>query len=210
MTQLGDIVYTCIHMILTFHTQHFFKMQAGDTILALNPVNTATSKKVNKFGSDIAMSTYFDGDMEIFETATYGDKEPIALYGPGSYEVDGLQITGYDIPLEGEHHTLYTFTFDDIRVAVLGTIDQKSALTPEAMEALDNRDIIFVPATDSGFELATKFTPRVIVPTGYNDVSEIKDFLDTLSSEQMMQVNKLTLKFKDIEALQSFAYVFTA
>lgn len=185
-------------------------MQAGDTILALNPVNTATSKKVNKFGSDIAMSTYFDGDMEIFETATYGDKEPIALYGPGSYEVDGLQITGYDIPLEGEHHTLYTFTFDDIRVAVLGTIDQKSALTPEAMEALDNRDIIFVPATDSGFELATKFTPRVIVPTGYNDVSEIKDFLDTLSSEQMMQVNKLTLKFKDIEALQSFAYVFTA
>ena len=185
-------------------------MQAGDTILALNPVNASTSKKVNKFGSDIVMSSYFAGDMEIFETATYGDKEPTALYGPGSYEVDGLQITGFDISLEGEHHTLYTFTFDDIRVAVLGNIDQKAALTPEAMEALDGRDIIFVPATEAGFELATKFTPKVIIPTGYEDVKEIKDFLTTLSSEQMAQVDKLTLKFKDIEALQSFAYVFTA
>ena len=97
-----------------------------------------------------------------------------------------------------------------MKVVVMGSVDQKSALTPDAMEAMDSADIMFVPATESGFELATAFSPKIIIPTGYNDVKDIKEFTDTLSSEQMSKVDKLTIKAKDIEALQSFAYVFTA
>jgi len=197
-------------MILTFHTQHFFKLQAGDTVLALNPIAPETGKKTSKFGSDVAMACFFDGNMEMFDNATYGDNEPVALYGPGEYEIEGMQVNGFDILLEGEHHTIYTFKFDSMKVAVLGSVDQKKALTPDAMEAMDTADIMFVPATEAGFELATAFSPKIIIPTGYDDVKEIKEFTETLSSDQISQVDKLTIKAKDIETLQSFAYVFTA
>ncbi|MCB9809335.1 MBL fold metallo-hydrolase [Candidatus Nomurabacteria bacterium] len=197
-------------MIITFHTQHFFKLQAGDTVIALNPVNANTSTKVNKFGSNIALSTYFAGDMQIFDTATYGDNEPVAIYGPGSYEVDGIQIQGFDTLFEGEHHAVYSFMFDSMRIGVLGDVSDKSTLSPDALEALNDADIIFAPATETAFEMATAFSPHIIIPTGYEDIKEIKPFLDTLSSGQTQKLDKLTIKQKDIESLQSFVYVFTA
>ena len=197
-------------MILTFHTQHFFKLQAGETVIALNPLAPETGQKISKFGSDVSMACYFDGNMEMFDSATYGDNEPVALYGPGEYEIDGMQVNGFDVVLEGEHHTIYTFKFDNMKVAVLGAVDQKKALTPDAMEAMDTADIMFVPATEAGFELATAYSPKIIIPTGYDNVKEITEFTETLSSDQIAQVDRLTIKEKDIEALQSFAYVFTA
>jgi hypothetical protein len=198
-------------MIITFHTQRFFKLQVGDFTLALDPLSTEKGKKVSKFGSDIALQTVYDP--EGLETATYGDREPITMYGPGSYESQGLQIVGFGVSLpdsEPKNHTVYSFVFDDMRIGVLGALDTKGLLPPEALEALDDADIIFTPATEEGIEFASSFSPHALVLTGYEDLKDIKELTDTLSPEQFETLDKLTLKSRDLSDKQSFVYALSA
>jgi hypothetical protein len=197
-------------MIITFNTQHFFKLQAGDTVIALNPLASNGKKKVSKFGSDIVLQSAYEP--EALENTRYGDKEPLEIYGPGDYEVQGLQFQGFNVVVpdgEPQNQTVFTFMFDDVRIGVLGGVDTKALLVPEALEALDEADVIFAPGTNEGFELASSFSPHAIILTGYDNPKEVKDIIETLSQEQYEQLGKLTFKKKDLAAKQNFVYVFS-
>lgn len=196
-------------MIITFHSQYFFKVQAGDTVLSLNPLAAAKGKKVSKFGADLILQTTYDA--EALQTNHYGDNEPVEIYGPGSYEIQGLQVEGFNVARdehEPQHTTVFSFLFDDIRVGVLGDVDTKSALSPEALEALGESDLIFAPATEEGIELASSFSPHAIVLAGYDTSKDIASVTTGLSAEQHEMIEKLTIKKKDLSDKQSFVYVF--
>lgn len=202
-------------MIITPNTNNFFKLQAGDMVIALQPTAGAGKKKASKFGSNIALQSVYSP--EGLEYASYGDNVPVAIYGPGSYEVEGIAIEGFGMAPEQRDNesaqdfgAVYTFMFDDMRIGVLGDCFDKKLLPSEALEALAETDIIFVSPQQEAVELATTFSPHLIIAGEGTDTKEAKEFIDTLTSEQHEVVDKLTIKRKDITEKQSFVYVFSA
>ncbi len=202
-------------MIITFHSEQFFKVQAGDTVLAFNPISIKKGDKVSRFGADVVFSTQNDDIYNGFDTVTYGDKEPVRVYGPGSYEIDGLMIQAFGVE-DGEGkdtkiHTLYSFVFDDMKVAYLGSVGKKESIPPEAMEAITESDIIFISVTHpDAYALAVTLAPKIIIPMGYNNMKDpaLSEFLQESGGEKVEKLDKLTIKRKDIETLVAKVCLF--
>jgi hypothetical protein len=78
-------------MVITYMGGECFKITQGDLTIALNPPSKDSKLKTSKFGSDIVLSTINHEDMNGVENASFGDREPFAIVGPGEYEVRGSQ-----------------------------------------------------------------------------------------------------------------------
>ena len=127
-----------------------FKLSAGPVTIALNPPDTKSKLKVNKFGSDLVMVSTRNPDWDGAETASHGDKQPFVISGPGAYEVGDITVTGFATPSEygGKQsdvgNTVYIFQMDGIRVLALGALS--SAKLPQDLRAeLDDIGIVLVP-----------------------------------------------------------------
>lgn len=201
-------------MIITFQGEQFFKVQAGDTVLAFNPITASKGSKVSKFGADIVFSTNQNDDRyNGFDMTSYGDKEPLQIYGAGSYESDGLMIQGYETKPDesGQIHTVYALTFDDIKIAFLGGVGSKAHMPPEALEDMTDSYLVFVDVAGSdGYSLAASLAPRAIVAMGYQSEKEsaVVDFMKDAGKDNVEVVEKMTLKRKDLETLNGHVYVF--
>ncbi|MCD8494863.1 MAG: MBL fold metallo-hydrolase [Candidatus Pacebacteria bacterium] len=194
-------------MIITHHGKQFFKLQVGDTIIALNPIGKDTdSGKVSKFGADIALSSVQHPLYHGFENVTYGDKEPFTIDSPGSYEVHGYFIQGLmtQTILDGREYinTIYYFTFDDIKILFLGALTSKE-IPAAVQEVIEDVDIIFVPVGQGllmpaeAHKLAVSFNPHIIIPMGY-DQESLTQFVKEGGDAQVSAEPKLTLKYKDL------------
>jgi hypothetical protein len=148
-----------------------------------------------------------------FESVTYGDKEPLCIDGPGSYEADGLMIEGFGttkLDEDGYIHTVYSFHFDDMKVAFLGSVTGKENLSPDALEELVDSDIVFISVTDTdAHAFAMLLAPKVIIPMGYTDMKDeaLKEFLGEAGISKPEVMDKLTIKRRDIESLKGQIYV---
>ena len=200
-------------MIITFLGEQFIKMQAGDTVFALNPITPDKGEKVTRFGADVAISTVNIDRYNGFDTVTYGDKEPLRVDGPGDYESDGVMISGFGTAKpdeDGKFHTVYSFAFDDIKVAYLGSIAGKELLSPEALEALADSDMVFVSVTDpDAHAFVTLLAAKAIIPIGYNDMKDeaLQEFLKESGATKNEVLEKLTIKRKDIESLKGHVFI---
>lgn len=203
-------------MIITYLGLEAFKIQFGDTVLALNPVSKESKHKSARFGADIALISLNDKDMNGMENVTHGDHKPIAVSGPGEYEIKGVFIKGfksesrYGLPVgtkEARINTIYSISLEGMNLCFLGALDSKD-LSVETKEALDDIDVLFVPIGGDGtlgsavaYELAVKLEPRLIIPMHYADTSDknLKTFLKEAGEEGTKPEDKLTLKKKDLE-----------
>lgn len=196
-------------MIITYQGLEFFKLQVGDLVVGLNAPSKESSRKISRFGADIALSTVNHPDMNGGEELVYGDKKPFVIKGPGEYEIKnvfikGLQgVSGYD----GEEriNTIYNINFDNINICFLGAQESKT-LTSQAKEALGEIDLLFVPIGGEGvldpasaYQLAVSLEPKVIIPMHY-DSKTLATFLKEGSQQAADMVEKLTIKRKDIES----------
>jgi len=198
-------------MIITFYGQSCIKLQAGDTIIGVNPFSTSKTLKTPKFGADIALANRYDEDFANFDALTYGEKEPRAIYGPGSYEVDGIHIDGYGVEDPGEGFlTAYRFIFDGMRIVLLGSMYDKATMPPELLEAIADADVMFVDCTQPNiYTTASSFSPKLIIPVGFEAEKDIhlKEFLADIPKDKQEIKDKLTIKPKDIAAWQSHVVV---
>lgn len=198
-------------MIITYLGAQAFKLQFGDTTIALNPVSKESKHKSARFGADIALVSLNDKDMNGVDTVAHGDKKPFAVTGPGEYEIKGIFIKGfksdshYGGSKEARINTIYSITLEGMNLCFLGAIDSKD-LSAEIKEALDDIDVLFVPIGGSlspatAYELAVKLEPRLIIPMQYSDASDknLKTFLKEAGEEGIKPEDKLTLKKKDLE-----------
>jgi L-ascorbate metabolism protein UlaG (beta-lactamase superfamily) len=188
-------------MIINFYGQSCIKLQAGDTIIAINPFSVSTKLKTPKFGADIAIATKHDDDHANFAAVSYGEKVAREVYGPGSYEVDDVAINGYGVPgIEGIV-TTYIFKFDDMKIVVLGDATDKKAMEVDALEAMSDADVVFVNVdAPEAFSFANSLSPKLIIPTGYESEKEpiIADFLGDVAKDNTEHLEKLTIKLRDI------------
>jgi len=192
-------------MIITNHGKQFFKIQQGDTVIAINPIGK-DSKEFNKakFGSNIVLVTTNHPDFNGVENATYGDNEPFVVDGPGEYEINDIFITGFETKakIDGKEYfnTLYKIRFEEMVIVFCGVVSED--LDPKIKEQISDPDLLFVPIEGNNtldpvkaHKLATSLEAKAVIPMDYDKVN-LSQFLKE-SGESVSPVEKAILKKKD-------------
>lgn len=197
-------------MIITKAGTHFIKLQAGDTIVAVNPVSKESKEKGAKFGADMAFISLDHPDMNGASSVEFGEKKPFIISGPGEYEVKGVFAKGFasssKFGLKGKEekkqNTVYFLSMDNISFCFLGALSDEK-LSEEALEAVEEIDILFVPVGEGmltpsqAYKLAVSLESKIIIPLGAE--TEIKSFLKEAGAPKTESLEKLTLKKKDLD-----------
>lgn len=200
-------------MILTYHGGQFIKAQSGDTIIAVNPISKASKLKTSKFGADIALISINDVDYNGVEEVTFGTKIPFVVTGAGEYEVKDIFIKGFDSKGDDKKiNTIYSVLFDGMHLCFLGAL-ATDELNEDAVEALTDIDILFVPVDDTitvskAYKLSVSLEPKLIIPIG-EDVF-VKAFLKEAGQTAPEKLDKLTLKKKDLDGKEGDIVLLTA
>lgn len=200
-------------MVITHHGGQCFKVTFGDLTLVFDPVSKGATLPPVRFGADIALVSRNHPDMNGVAEVTYGEKTPFAVTGPGEYEYGGVTMQGfltksqYGLP-KGEKeaiNTIYSVKLEGMTLVHLGALAEPT-LPPDAKEAIDEIDILFVPVGGDGVldsaaaaKLATTLEPRIVIPMHWSGMGTPKS-LDAYLKEEggaAEKTDKLTLKKKD-------------
>ncbi|MDQ5927656.1 MAG: hypothetical protein QG633_94 [Patescibacteria group bacterium] len=193
-------------MIITYNTLESFKIQLGDTVIALNPVSKQSKLSAASFGADVAIVSINHPDMNGVESVSRGSAAPFAIIGPGEYEVAGVFVRGFSsVSTYGGKerlNTIYTIALEDSNLCFLGALGT-ATLSPETLEALPDIDILFVPVGGDGVlspaeasKLVTSLEPRIVIPMHYTKETLVA-FLKEEGSTGTT-ADKLTLRKKEI------------
>ena len=212
-------------MVITHHGGQCFKVSFGDTTIVFDPIAKGASLPAVRFGADIALITRNHPDTAGSEEVTFGGKEPFVINGPGEYEKEGIAIQGfltkseYSLP-KGQLNavnTIYSVALEGMTLVHLGALSDTS-LPPEAKEAIDEIDVLFIPVGGDGVldaaqasKLATFLEPKIIIPMHWNGMGEPKSLETFLKEEggEEERVEKLTIKKKDIAEKDGAIIVIT-
>jgi L-ascorbate metabolism protein UlaG (beta-lactamase superfamily) len=215
-------------MVITHHGGQCFKVTFGDLTLVFDPVAKGASLPAVRFGADIALVTRNHPDMNGTDEVAFGGKEPFLIQGPGEYEHSGVTVQGfltksqYGLP-KGKLdavNTVYAVTLEGMTLVHLGALSDPM-LAPEAREAIDEIDVLFLPIGGDGVlspaeasKLAVTLAPKVIIPMHWEGMGE-KGALETFLKEEggaaeAERLDKLTLKKKDVADKDGAIIVLTA
>lgn len=189
---------------------HCFKFSAGPVTVALNPPDSRSKLKVNKFGSDLVLISTRHPDWDGAETASHGDKKPFVIQSPGAYEVGDITISGFGTPAayDGEEtdvgNTVYVFEMDGIRVLALGALSS-TKLPQDLREEVDDIGIVLVPVGDgtldpkAAHELMVTLEPKIIIPYGVGpDGDKAVAAFCKAEGESPKPEEKLTIRAKEV------------
>jgi L-ascorbate metabolism protein UlaG (beta-lactamase superfamily) len=194
-------------MVISYMGGQNFKISQGDLTLSYNPPSKNSKLATSKFGADIALVSLNHDDFNGIENASFGEREPFVIQGPGEYEVKEVAVRGFGVPAEyGKKktiNTIYSVSLDGMNLCFMGAL-QSADLPATAKQELDEIDILFLPIgketleQSEGYKLAVRLEPRVIIPMQY-EAGELKSFLKEAGAEGTKAVEKLTVKRKDLE-----------
>lgn len=198
-------------MIITYYGKQFFKITQGDLTVAFNPVSKNSKTGINAhFGADLALITSNHPDYNGTSQLEHGDRVPFIVSSPGDYEVKEIFIKGSMVEsnISGKKYinTIYSLAIDNINIAFLGSPSDEN-LNKEVLESINEPDILFIPVggKDLGMidvkgaaKLASMLEPKIIIPMEYGK-DTLKAFLKEMGDEKIEELDKLTLKRKDLE-----------
>lgn len=199
-------------MIATYHGGVFLKLQTGDITIAINPISKDSGKKVTRFGSDICLVSSNLSLTNGVEQVESAGKTPFIISGPGEYEIKGINIKGVESDFNWDKqvkkNTSYIFTFDNIKICVLGVLTEK--LSAEARDAISSCDLLILPVCEGkegenkflsahdAVVVANNLEPKMIIPVGYDDKT-LPVFLKEAGALGLQAIEKLTIKKKDLD-----------
>ncbi|OGC87293.1 hypothetical protein A3B33_00785 [Candidatus Adlerbacteria bacterium RIFCSPLOWO2_01_FULL_54_16] len=192
-------------------------MSRGDLTISYNPPGKESKLASAKFGADIALISLDHEDFNGIENASYGERAPFVISGPGEYEIKGVTVRGFGAETEygGKKsiNTIYNVALEGMNLCFLGA-QSASTLPQAAKQELDDIDILFLPIGDEGvldyddaYKLAVQLEPKAIVPMHYTQES-LKKFIKEAGEETKPQ-EKLTVKKKDLEGKEGEIIVLT-
>lgn len=200
-----------VYMVITYQGVESFKITQGDLTIALNPISKDSSFKSSKFGADVTLITTNHPDTNGRDNTSRGDKESFVVNGPGEYEVRDVSIKGFlsETTYGGKSmNTVYQVNLEGMNLCFLGALSSP-ALSSDALEALEDVDILFVPIggegvldASAGYKLAVSLEPKVIIPMHYGEVGDkkaLETFLKEGGEEKKDELDKLVIKKKDLE-----------
>lgn len=206
-------------MVITHHGGQSFKITFGDTTLAFDPVSKDSKLPNTKFGSDVALVSMWHPDFNGTLQVTHGAKEPFVVAGPGAYEIGDVTVRGYGVKTtyDGAErwNTIYQVQLEDMNIVFLGALGSPE-IEPSILEALGDIDILFIPIgggdvleVPQASKLAVKLEARVVIPMHY-DAKALSAFLKEESAEGVQPAEKLTLKKRDVAAMEGEIAVLKA
>jgi len=209
-------------MIITYLGVDFFKVQFGNTTIALNPISKDSKFKSTRFMADIALVSLNHPDMNGTENLSYNGNDPIVISGPGEYEVKEVFIKGFTSKSEygGKEriNTIYSISLEGMNLCFLGAISDIN-LSAEVKESLGDVDILFLPIGAEGVidsvkaeKLSVEIEPKIIIPMHYGEVGvkdALKKYLKEAGEENVKPIDKLTIKRKDLEGKESETIVLS-
>ncbi len=194
-------------MVITYYGHECFKVQFGDTVIAINPIAKGSHYKTARFGADIVLIGLNDADHNGAVEAALGGKEPFVVRGPGEYEIRDIAIKGLEAPKapDGRISTIYFLTLEGANLCVLTGL-HTADLSASVLETLADVDVLFIPVaggavlspTDA-YKLAVSLEPRIIIPMRHDERKDsLKTFLKEGGVDKMQIESKLTVRRKDI------------
>jgi L-ascorbate metabolism protein UlaG (beta-lactamase superfamily) len=199
-------------LTITWLGHSFFKLQAGDVTVVIDPYDAATGLKPPRFNADLLLITHEHHDHNNRATVM---GQPFEVSTPGEYEVGGVTVygvAGFHDTKSGEERgrmTMYRVEMEGIRVVHLGDIGQDK-LTSEQLEVLDGVDVLLIPVggkyTVNGQQAASlvdQLEPRIVVPMHYKipglkiDIEGPEAFLKAIGLPAQKE-QKLKLQKKDL------------
>jgi len=204
-------------MIISYHGAECFKISQGDITLAFNPISKDSKLKPTRFGADITLITTNHPDFNGRDQTSRGDKSSFIVDGPGEYEIKDIFIKGFlsEGPATGsvgkpakKINTIYLVSFEGMNLCFLGALANPT-LPDETLEAMEDIDILFVPADGSGtldpvsaYKLAVSLEPSVIIPMHYTKAT-LEQFIKEGGETKVESLDKFVVKKKDLEGKES-------
>ncbi len=206
-------------MVISYLGGQNIKVTQGDLTLSFNPPSKDSSLKASKFGSDIVLVTLDHEDFNGVENASFGEREPFVIKGPGEYEVRGVAVRGFGMPstYSGSEgiNSIYSVSLEGMNLVFLGALSSAD-LPQAAQQELDDIDILFLPVggdgileTAPGYKLAVQLEPKAVVPMPMSPEA-LKKFLKEAGAESVQATDKLTVKKKDLEGKEGEVVVLAA
>ncbi len=197
-------------MIISYYGGQCFKVSFGDTTLAFNPISKKSKLESAKFGSDFAFISLWHPDFNGVEQVTHGSKEPIVIDTPGEYEMGSVTARGFGVKTTYDKHetfnTIYQVQMEDMNLVFLGALGDPE-IDPKILGELGDIDILFLPigggdvlSVPQASKLAVKLEAKLIIPMHY-DAATLKLFLKEEGEENLKPIDKLTIKRKEVSAM---------
>mgnify|MGYP001606773337 CR=1 FL=1 len=206
-------------MVISYLGGECFKVTFGDLTLSVNPPAKGSGFASAKFGADLAFVSLDHEDFNGTENASFGERQPFVVCGPGEYEVKGVAVRGFGVPTVYDKkptiNTIYSVSLENMNLCFMGALGSPE-IPAAAKQELDEIDILFVPVGGgdvldhaAAYKLAVGLGPKVIIPMHY-DASSLKAFLKEAGAEGTKAEEKLTIKKKDLEGKESEVVVLGA
>ena len=190
-------------MVITYYGATCFKIQSGDTVLAIDPYTKEAGLTPPRFQTDIALSTR---NHPLFNNTDALAGNSFIITSPGEYEIKGISIEGVSAGV----HTLYIIEWEGMRLCHVGALSEKE-LPNETRELIGTPDILFVPVgggnaidAEEAVHVINTIEPRIAIPTYYAfpgfsalGLNKVDVFLKEIGSQPTAE-DKLTLKKKDV------------
>ncbi len=200
-------------MVITWYGHACFKIQSGETVLAVDPYVKDIGLTPPRFRADIVLVTHGHSDHNN-PAAIAGD--PFVISGPGEYEVKGVNITGietfHDEKQGGERglNTIYKITMEGITLLHMGDFGEPE-VRETTLEEIGTIDILMIPvggvytiAAEAAQKIVRQIEPAYVIPMHYK-IPGLKYALDTadgflkaIGAGKTEAAEKLALKKKDI------------
>jgi len=199
-------------MIITYHGGQSFKVTFGDTTLALNPASkTSKLADVAKFGADAAFVSLWHKDFNGVTEVKHGDKVPFVVDTPGEYEIGTVVARGFGVQTtydkDETFNTIYQIKLEEMNMVFLGALSNPE-IDPKILGEFGDIDILFVPIgggdvleVPQASKLAVKLEAKLVIPMQYEKAA-LEAFLKEESRDGVKPVDKLTIKRKDVAAME--------
>ena len=197
-------------MIISYLGGQSFKVSFGDTTLAFNPISKQSKLEATKYGSDVAFVSLWHPDFNGVEQVTHGNKEPFVVDSPGEYEMGSVTARGFGVKTtydkQETFNTIFQVQMEDMNLLFLGALGDPE-IDPKILAELSDIDILFLPigggdilSVPQASKLATKLEAKLIIPMQYDEAT-LKLFLKEEGEEAIKPIDKLTIKRKEVVAM---------
>jgi L-ascorbate metabolism protein UlaG (beta-lactamase superfamily) len=194
-------------MVITWYGQACFKIQSGETVIAIDPFDKQIGLTPPRFRADVALVTHGHHDHNNLDALA---GEPFAITGPGEYEIKGVAVRGietfHDTARGRERglNTIYVIEAEGIRILHMGDFGEDK-MRDETLEAVGGADIMMIPVggvyTIEG-PVAARITrqvePVVVIPGLKITLQDADVFLKEMGVKDAQPQDKLTIRKKDI------------
>ena len=193
-------------MVINWYGEGSFKIQSGSVAIMTDPFESSVGLTAPRFKSDLVLKTEVD---KVYVSEKTSEARNIG--GPGEYEVKGVMVQGFPAAhkIMGDA-AVYRVKVEDMSLGILGPLSS-AELTPDAVEALRNLEILFVPVGGApamepaeAAKLVKKLEPRIVVPCFFKipglkrNAEGVESFSKALGLKAEPAEEKLTIKLKDI------------